>query len=180
MWWKPHRQNYSKCLLFELLTVNFSKSSKIFLSKVLTAAHCKPNEIRFEYQGVDYSAQVLTNSYYPSIESMLIKMISLLKKNKLRLFFFFKILRFTVYLGVHNKSAKDALPTRKFQSSKIIVHQEYDEATNLNDIALIKLKEEAPLNQNIQIACLPEYKGSNNVYPVKSNIDSWIVVYYYQ
>ena len=50
--------------------------------KVLTAAHCIPTTVSFTYLGVIYTVQVNTNSYYPTIESML-----------------------AVYLGVQNKSS---------------------------------------------------------------------------
>ena len=50
--------------------------------KVLTAAHCLPTSISFTYLGVTYTGAVTTNSYYPTIESML-----------------------AVYLGVYNKSS---------------------------------------------------------------------------
>jgi hypothetical protein len=51
-------------------------------------------------------------------------------------------------------------------------HEAYDEMSILNDIALLILDRDVTLNENIQIACIPN--ASSNTYP-GTNVDGWIV-----
>lgn len=60
-----------------------------------------------------------------------------------------------VRLGAHNLSLPDAdSHSKKYGIEKIIVHQNYDETKNTNDIALIKLDTEVTFNDFIRPACL--------------------------
>ncbi len=106
--------------------------------------------MQFSYDGYEYTVDVAPNSYYPSLESM-----------------------FTVYVGVSNKSDRNAYPSQVFSARKVTRHGYYDSNSNLNDIALVVLNKEASLNQDVQIACLPNPMVS--IYPNQSNIFSWIV-----
>ncbi len=51
-------------------------------------------------------------------------------------------------------------------------HPDYNSLTNLNDIAILKLAEQAPLNKYIQPACLPTVNSFN--YP-PLEVASWAV-----
>lgn len=51
-------------------------------------------------------------------------------------------------------------------------HENFNDSNNLNDIALFKLNQTVNLNQNIQIACLPDPRFSK--YPTQQNISAWI------
>lgn len=53
----------------------------------------------------------------------------------------------------------------------LIKHENYDPLSSLNDIAIIKLKDEVILNNYIQTACLPDPNIKN--YPNQANIDAW-------
>ena len=55
-------------------------------------------------------------------------------------------------------------------AARLIPHENYNENTKLNDIAIIKLSKVLELNQYIQIACLPS--ADTKFYP-QSNIDCW-------
>ena len=70
---------------------------------VMTAAHCIPTTVTFNYAGEAYTRPVVTNSLYPTIASM-----------------------FSVYLGLQDKSSIDSsdsfsLPTVKSSVAKVVV-----------------------------------------------------------
>lgn len=79
--------------------------------------------------------------------------------------------RFSVYLGVNNKTEKDEDPNvLRVPVAYIAVHPEYtiNSRTVLNDIAIIKLSWEVELNDNIQLACLPDPNEPN--YPTQTDV----------
>lgn len=68
---------------------------------------------------------------------------------------------YTVYAGLHYED--DLLNVNKMQNSsivavpaaKLILHENYNEITKQNDIAIIKLVRPIMLTREIQVACLP-------------------------
>ena len=69
----------------------------------MTAAHCISTTVSFTYAGSEYTGNVNTNSYYPSIGSM-----------------------YTVYLGLQDKSTISntgavTAPAVKMSVSKVVV-----------------------------------------------------------
>ena len=93
---------------------------------------------------------VVPNELYPTIES-----------------------RFSVYLGVNNETIKDKDQNAiRVPVAFIAVHPEYNlDDRMLNDIAIIKLAWEVELNDNIQLACLPDPNIPG--YPTKYGIDAF-------
>lgn len=55
----------------------------------------------------------------------------------------------------------------------IIQHENYNDELVQNDIGILKLAEPVNLNNNIQIACLPD--PSVKIYPKKSNIEAYAI-----
>ena len=70
----------------------YCEGTLIDLHRILTAASCVPNFIRFDYANVSYEMKVTPNVYYPTRESM-----------------------FVVYLGLSSKLSTEsyAMPTVK-------------------------------------------------------------------
>ncbi|XP_069463339.1 chymotrypsin-C-like [Ambystoma mexicanum] len=62
---------------------------------------------------------------------------------------------YRVVLGKHNLKAEEE-GSVAISPEKIIVHEKWSSFLIINDIALIKLAEAAPLSDKIQPACLPE------------------------
>ena len=129
-------------------TGSYCDGTLIATRKVLTAAHCIPTTIDFTYLGVSYTGNVVTNAYYPTLESMIV-----------------------IYLGLQDKSviASDGtvpLPAVKKSISVIRKHPSWDSTTLLNDLALLYLSSDVTLSNYIQVACLPSavsstYPGTN-------------------
>lgn len=117
---------------------------------LLTAAHCIQDTVRFSYNGVPYLTKVTTSSEYPTIESM-----------------------YKVYLGLHDKTKINQPPSIQVSVKKVYRHENYDQNSKLNDIAIIKLSKDVELNHNIQISCLPN--PDIKVYPTEVNISSYAV-----
>jgi secreted trypsin-like serine protease len=112
---------------------------------VLTAAHCIQRTGQFTYQGATYTGDITPNAEYPTYGSM-----------------------YTVYLGLHDKSALNAAPSVAMNVSSIRVHELYASSSYDNDIALLYLSKSATLSNYIQIACLPT--ASSSYYPGSSKI----------
>ena len=108
---------------------------------LLTAAHCLVDKVTFEVAGKNYTVKVEPNKYFKTLESM-----------------------FTVFLGVQNSAnlyvSADIAPAINVQVSKVIKHEEYDDIQVKNDIGLILLREDAELNEFVQVACLPSTDSS--------------------
>ncbi|CAI9576654.1 unnamed protein product [Staurois parvus] len=62
---------------------------------------------------------------------------------------------YRVYLGKENLQIPDEEGSIAISPEKIIVHERWNSLFILNDIALIKLSQPAPLGVTIQPACLP-------------------------
>lgn len=79
----------------------------------------------------------------------------------------------SVYLGTFSLSKKDSLPSKKYSVERIKIHENYD-ASNayFNDIALLKLKNEAELSIYVQVACIPTLDQED--YPTEVYLDSFI------
>ncbi|CAF1030862.1 unnamed protein product, partial [Brachionus calyciflorus] len=82
---------------------------------------------------------------------------------------------YKVYLGLHNidglfSGTADLTGVSVMAISNIINHENYNDATNLNDIAVIKLKNEVKYTSTIQPACLPPSK----TYKPTKNVPAWI------
>jgi len=60
-----------------------------------------------------------------------------------------------VYLSICALFRK-ASTEQVFKSEKIIAHENYNERSFDNDIAIIKLERPAILNQHVKLACLPQ------------------------
>lgn len=117
---------------------------------LLTAAHCIQKNVRFIYNNLYYMTEVTTSSEFPTIESM-----------------------YTVYLGVHDRTKLDQSPAIRVSVKKVYRHENYDENSKLNDIAIIKLSRDVELNPFIQISCLPNPNIS--FYPSKVDIKSYAI-----
>ena len=85
------------------------------------------------------------NRYYPTLES-----------------------RYAVYLGVDNETIKESDGNAlRVPVAYIAVHPEFNlDGRYLNDIAVLKLAWEVELNDNIQLACLPD--PNKPIYPSAS------------
>ena len=62
---------------------------------VLTAAHCMPTKVNFDYLGVTYSINVLPNRFFATYESMI-----------------------SVHLGLHDRSATTWNPLYSYYSNR--------------------------------------------------------------
>ncbi|XP_073459873.1 chymotrypsin-C-like, partial [Aquarana catesbeiana] len=62
---------------------------------------------------------------------------------------------YRVYLGKHSLQTADEEGSVAISTEKIIVHEKWNSFLIVNDIALIKLSQPAPVNEIIQPACLP-------------------------
>ncbi|XP_064081998.1 trypsin-1-like [Macrobrachium nipponense] len=60
-----------------------------------------------------------------------------------------------LFLGDHNISTNDELPTTGFIADKIWIHPQYDSHSQNNDIALLELSGEATFSERIGTVCLP-------------------------
>lgn len=58
-------------------------------------------------------------------------------------------------MGEHKRKVKDNTE-QEFNVEKIIIHPDYQEATYLNDIAIIKLTKKAVLGTTVRKICLPD------------------------
>jgi hypothetical protein len=62
---------------------------------------------------------------------------------------------------------------QQYNIETIIKHEDYDEKTLRNDIAIFVLKNEVKLSDLVQIACLPDYRVKR--YPISdNNVESWV------
>jgi secreted trypsin-like serine protease len=107
---------------------------------ILTAAHCIPRSVDLTDQNNVYTVTVVTNTFYPTFGSM-----------------------FSVYLGLQSKTSMNQSPTVRVYVSEQKIHENYNDNTNQNDIALLRLTSLVDLNSNIQIACLPT--SVSNTFP---------------
>ncbi|CAF0860141.1 unnamed protein product [Brachionus calyciflorus] len=114
---------------------------------VLTAAHCIRPVLKLKLDNKDYYVRAKINNDFPTLESM-----------------------YKLYFEVHNLSKVTS--SQVYSIKEIIAHENYDESTILNDIAILKLDKEVELNERIQLACLPNY--SLELYPSDVNIKSWV------
>ena len=66
--------------------------------------------------------------------------------------------RFNVRVGDHNILKKEANEQDPITAQEIFLHEKYEHSarTFYNDIALIKLKDEAKLGKNVRTVCLPK------------------------
>jgi hypothetical protein len=81
-------------------------------------------------------------------------------------------IEFYVYLGIQSVKRKDEDGV-KIRVSKVVKHNLFNiGGPYYNDIAILKLEKSAPLNNKIQIACLPRSKSTS--FP-SYNLNSWIV-----
>jgi hypothetical protein len=74
------------------------------------------------------------------------------------------VVSFLLYLNIFS--------IKNFIYNFFIKHENYNDTTYENDIALLKLPYEVTLNKYIQVACLPQQPSSS--YP-SSNQSAWIV-----
>ena len=121
---------------------------------VLTAAHCNPTEFDYDYKGNTYTFDIVVNQYYPTLASM-----------------------FTVYLGIQNESAVYDYENSQYNTfgvSSVLINPSFDDQNVLNDIAILKLNSIVSLNEQIQLACLPNPKWNSNSYP-PVNSTAWII-----
>ncbi|CAF0826359.1 unnamed protein product [Brachionus calyciflorus] len=113
---------------------------------ILTAAHCFMTSVRVtETDGL----MVELNRYHSTFESM-----------------------YTIYLGAYDKTKLQN--TTKMKVKSFILHPNYNDSNYLNDIAIIKLAQKVNVNQQVQIACVPN--NSRIDYPnenVKAYIAGW-------
>ncbi|CAF0740169.1 unnamed protein product [Rotaria sordida] len=61
----------------------------------------------------------------------------------------------TVVAGLHTRSRSNEPQVQRKQVANIVNHPEYNDATNENDIAIIRLASPVQLNSYVNIACLP-------------------------
>ncbi len=86
---------------------------------------------------------------------------------------------YTIYAGVYLESETFLGPLLNDSSmievvaSKLIKHEEYNERTKQNDIALIKLSSPVQLSDQVQLACLPD-PMSKSIFPPPGK-DCWTV-----
>ncbi|CAF1070795.1 unnamed protein product, partial [Brachionus calyciflorus] len=121
---------------------------------ILTAAHCFNEKVHVNVNGLKIYQQVTPNSVHPTIESA-----------------------YTVYLGIHDlKEILNNTSGRMTQGvalgiDKFIRHPLYDKDNYLNDIGIIKLKNQVELGRSIRPACLPMFEN----YPLRENITAWTI-----
>lgn len=68
-----------------------------------------------------------------------------------------------VILGVHNIYKNESTQVR-MEVENITVHEDFDSGTYQNDIAVLKLKTEAPINDFIQLVDFPERSHENDTH----------------
>ncbi|KAJ8933220.1 hypothetical protein NQ318_010588 [Aromia moschata] len=73
------------------------------------------------------------------------------------------IRRVTVVLGAHNVSAEEDTQNR-IAGASVLVHEDYNDTSFQNDLALIKLSEPATLNEYIQVVKLPARADADEKY----------------
>ncbi len=121
---------------------------------VVTAAHCIQEEISVQLDSTSYTVKVVPNSYFPTMGSM-----------------------YQIYLGLHDNTAalngNNPYPGKKVLVKQVIKHPKYDDSNNLNDIAILKLASPVQLDQNVQLACLPNPNVRN--YPGSTGIPTYAV-----
>jgi len=61
-----------------------------------------------------------------------------------------------VILGAHNIQQQNETTQRRFQSSRVIIHPQWNRTSIQNDVALIILPQSVTLNANIQLVRLPQ------------------------
>ncbi|CAF1120138.1 unnamed protein product, partial [Brachionus calyciflorus] len=102
----------------------------------LTSASCVHTEFTYEdyYLSKTVTVKVKVNNFHPTLESI-----------------------YSVYVGVvSNPNWGVDLPHVELANiEKIIIHEGWNQTTNENNIAIIKLLEPLELNRYVQIACLP-------------------------
>ncbi|CAF3069154.1 unnamed protein product [Rotaria socialis] len=96
---------------------------------ILTAAHClKKTGDKFDY--TTFAVPILSNEYYPTIESTL-----------------------EVSIGLYDR--RKTTQRRIAKVLQVILHPYYNERHLLNDIAILKLEDYLRPSPTIQFACLP-------------------------
>ena len=105
---------------------------------VVTAAHCILNRISYRDPGTNQMNYytVVPNSFHPTYGSM-----------------------YSVFLGIHGRPSS---PSGGLKVAHVIKHEDYDDINTLNDIAILKLTNNAVLGKTVQVACLPPL---SNFYP---------------
>lgn len=63
--------------------------------------------------------------------------------------------RLTVVAGLHTRSRPDAQRAQRKAVANIFNHEQYNEYTNENDVAIIRLSSPVTLTSYVNIACLP-------------------------
>jgi hypothetical protein len=61
----------------------------------------------------------------------------------------------TIVAGLHSKSRPNAQRVQRKQVGSIVNHPGYNDNTNENDVAIIRLASPVTLNSYVNIACLP-------------------------
>jgi secreted trypsin-like serine protease len=61
----------------------------------------------------------------------------------------------TVVAGLHSQRQSTSQEIQRKQVVNMVIHEGYDEYSNQNDIALIRLASPVTLNSYVNIACLP-------------------------
>jgi secreted trypsin-like serine protease len=63
--------------------------------------------------------------------------------------------RLSVVAGLHTRSQPNPQEIQRKQVASIINHAGYDDYTNVNDIAIMRLASPVTLNSYVNFACLP-------------------------
>lgn len=63
--------------------------------------------------------------------------------------------RLSVVAGLHSRSRPNPQRVQRKQVAAVINHPAYNDYTNMNDIAIIRLATPVTLNSYVNIACLP-------------------------
>ncbi|CAF0863992.1 unnamed protein product [Brachionus calyciflorus] len=111
---------------------------------VLTTASCIKKTFTAIVKNQTRTIPVELNSYHANIESM-----------------------YSVFVGVYNQISYmiNIGQAKHVHVEKIIKHEQYDENTDDNDIAIIRLKERLELNEMVQLSCLPNKNENIDSYP---------------